>query len=90
MMSLTFGLFTQVSGSGPLGPLVLIYSCREHRKILLRIRPFSFVNFLCVGIPILKIFLSHAHKWVSSDVILKNLFFSLVMSSPGGPDMVNG
>ena len=28
MMSLTFGLFTQVSGSGPLGPLVLfsIYS----------------------------------------------------------------
>ena len=25
MMSLTFGLFTQVSGSGPLGPLVLYY-----------------------------------------------------------------
>ena len=24
MMSLTFGLFTQVSGSGPLGPLVQI------------------------------------------------------------------
>ena len=24
MMSLTFGLFTQVSGSGPLGPLVYI------------------------------------------------------------------
>ena len=23
MMSLTFGLFTQVSGSGPLGPLVM-------------------------------------------------------------------
>ena len=23
MMNLTFGLFTQVSGSGPLGPLVL-------------------------------------------------------------------
>ena len=23
MMSVTFGLFTQVSGSGPLGPLVL-------------------------------------------------------------------
>ena len=23
MMSLTFGLFTQVSGSGPIGPLVL-------------------------------------------------------------------
>ena len=26
MMSLTFGLFTQVSGSGPLGPLVMIAS----------------------------------------------------------------
>ena len=25
MMSLTFGLFTQVSGSGPHGPLVIIY-----------------------------------------------------------------
>ena len=25
MMSLTFGLFTQVSGSGPLGPLVYCY-----------------------------------------------------------------
>ena len=25
MMSLTFGLFTQVSGSGPLGPLVMIH-----------------------------------------------------------------
>ena len=25
MMSLTFGLFTQVSGSGPLGPLVREY-----------------------------------------------------------------
>ena len=27
MMSLTFGLFTQVSGSGPLGPLVI--TCRH-------------------------------------------------------------
>ena len=26
MMSLTFGLFTQVSGSGPLGPLVFLIS----------------------------------------------------------------
>ena len=38
--------------------------------ILLRIRVFLFVYFLCVGIPILKIVLSHAHKWVVSDVIL--------------------
>ena len=28
MMSLTFGLFTQVSGSGPLGPLVSMYIYR--------------------------------------------------------------
>ena len=28
MMSLTFGLFTQVSGSGPLGPFVFHFICR--------------------------------------------------------------
>ena len=28
MMSLTFGLFTQVSGSGPLGPLVVLCKCQ--------------------------------------------------------------
>ena len=28
MMSLTFGLFTQVSGSGPLGPLVVVMTYR--------------------------------------------------------------
>ena len=27
MMSLTFGLFTQVRGSGPLGPLVFLFDC---------------------------------------------------------------
>ena len=27
MMSLTFGLFTQVRGSGPLGPLVCVCAC---------------------------------------------------------------
>ena len=31
---------------------------------------FSFVYFLCAGIRILKIVLSHARKWVISDVIL--------------------
>ena len=31
---------------------------------------FSFVYLLCVGISILKIVLPHAHKWVTSDVIL--------------------
>ena len=44
-------------------------SCRENGKILLRICLFSFVCFLYVGIPNLKIVLSHVHKWVSSDVI---------------------
>ena len=29
MMSLTFGVFTQVSGSGPLGPLVVLYELLE-------------------------------------------------------------
>ena len=37
MMSLTFGLFTQVSGSGPLGPLVckmgLMMSLRWYLKV---------------------------------------------------------
>ena len=31
MMSLTFGLFTQVSGSGPLGPLVFFVQGHDHR-----------------------------------------------------------
>ena len=30
MMSLTFGLFTQVSGSGPLGPLVRIFTVPQN------------------------------------------------------------
>ena len=64
-------------------------SCQEIRKILLRIRVFSFVYFLSVGIPILKIVLSHTRKSVTSDIILKKIFFSLVMSSPGGPGMLN-
>ena len=31
---------------------------------------FFIVYFLCVGIPILKIVLSHTHKYVTSDVTL--------------------
>ena len=38
---------------------------------------FSFVYFLCVGILILKIVLSHAHMWVISNVILLKLSFLL-------------
>ena len=38
MMSLTFGLFTQVSGSGPLGPLVLNYcSLRSQLNELMKL-----------------------------------------------------
>ena len=46
---------------------------------LLRISVFSYVYFLSVGIPILKIDLSHTRKSVTSDVILLKLllfFFS--------------
>ena len=32
MMSLTFGLFTQVSGSGPLGPLVYVWAFFNFHK----------------------------------------------------------
>ena len=35
MMSLTFGLFTQVSGSGPLGPLVHNYNSRVANQQML-------------------------------------------------------
>ena len=42
----------------------------EKTMILLRILIFPFIYFFCVGIKILKIVLSHAHKWVTSDVIL--------------------
>ena len=38
MMSLTFGLFTQVSGSGPLGPLVFIFASHLIRGQLLKNR----------------------------------------------------
>ena len=51
---------------------------------------FSFVYSICVGIPILKIVLSHAHKRVISDVTSLEIKFSLAMNSPGGPGMVNG
>ena len=48
-----------------------------------------FPYFLCAGIPILKKVLSHAHKPVTSGHSLE-IKFSLVMSCPGGPGMVNG
>ena len=36
---------------------------------------FFFFYFFCVGIPILKIVLSHAHEWVTFDVILQKWIF---------------
>ena len=38
MMSLTFGLFTQVSGSGPLGPLVSFIPSSEFNACLKQIK----------------------------------------------------
>ena len=51
---------------------------------------FSFVYYIYVGILILKIVLSHAHKLVISDSHSLEINFFLVMSSPGGPGMMNG
>ena len=45
-------------------------SVAAEKTALLRIHVLSFVFFLCDGIPILKIVLSYAHKWVTSDVTL--------------------
>ena len=39
MMSLTIGLFTQVSGLGPLGPLVLIIVYSREVTAQLQIKP---------------------------------------------------
>ena len=43
MMSLTFGLFTKVSGSGPLGPLVIVPKLFELLKFYLN-------TFICLFI----------------------------------------
>ena len=49
MMSLTFGLFTQVSGSGPLGPLVMFkYSMENQNKSLFCGASFSLCGILDV------------------------------------------
>ena len=45
---------------------------------------FSFVYFLYVGIPILKIVLLYAHKWVIPDVFLLKLSFLLSRALLGG------
>ena len=50
MMSLTFGMFTQVSGSGPLGPLVCLLDFYENYTHLFRMTFGSKVVFLCKAI----------------------------------------
>ena len=47
MMSFTFGLFTQVSGSGPLGPLVSHVLKISENSLVLRTREFTdiFITF---------------------------------------------
>ena len=50
----------------------IIYSdsvaAEKNARFCLEFTFYSFVYFLCVGILILKIVLSHAYKWVISDV----------------------
>ena len=50
MMSLTFGLFTQVSGSGPLGPLVYVMSKELSGKLSCMLKVL-FVSQLTFEIP---------------------------------------
>ena len=52
MMSLTFGLFTQVSGSGPLDPLVL-------KKLLVQFRSFAIERY-CLQLKMIVSFRRHA------------------------------
>ena len=47
MMSLTFGLFTQVSGSGPLGPLVLFVEGIRRSAERIKIKLFE-PNFIFI------------------------------------------
>ena len=44
MMSLTFGLFTQVSGSGPLGPLVYVNSDNSDNAIPAKVHLIHFLE----------------------------------------------
>ena len=61
MMSLTFGLFTQVNDSGPQGPLVFLLTWL--------LQPFQ-EYFICVK-PIVK------QQWVKSELLGKNTLPSI-------------
>ena len=49
------------------------FAAEKATRFCLKFMFFSFVYFLCVGIPILKIVVSHAHIRVISDVNLLKL-----------------
>ena len=75
MMSLTFGLFTQVSGSGPLGPLVLSEFADSVE------RQFSAI-FTCKTYNVS--FSLRNATWVSSDVIFLPNALLYVVNLPRG------
>ena len=50
---------------------------------------YFFLHKQCVGIPVLKIVMSHVRKSVTSGIIFNKLSSYLVIRSPGGSDMAN-
>ena len=65
MMSLPFGLFTQVSGSGPLGPLVFsrdivrCASCVMHRRSTLENKYSNIFFYKTIAPTVLKFYMEH-------------------------------
>ena len=55
MMSLTFGLFTQVSGSGPLGPIVFITILANKQKVSHKYPLNAPFARLCSSFPVAKV-----------------------------------
>ena len=55
MMSLTFRLFTQVSGSGPLGPLVVLNMHSLQQQIQFTVKILKFGTPQTIAIIVLKI-----------------------------------
>ena len=83
MMSFTFGLFTQVSGSGLLGPLVSMY------KVGGRVVRRCWVNFQCRGVLLIwigqgPIVLAVGVGGGCLDIFSQSLFFSFSLSLGDG------
>ena len=70
MMSLTFGLFTQVSGSGPLGPLVLL-----HHLMMLYIFT-KFQENISKGLRVIK-WMRYGYRNLQRCIILFKLYVEL-------------